>query len=75
MTDEWTADQDPDFRRFFYTVLLNELRSQGKTMIVISHDDRYYDIADRIVRLVDGHIVFDEPPGRDKIKLERKGTS
>ncbi|MDF1747531.1 MAG: cyclic peptide export ABC transporter [Alphaproteobacteria bacterium] len=62
VTDEWAADQDPDFRRFFYTVLLNDLRRQGKTLIVISHDDRYFHIADRIVRLVDGHIAFDGPP-------------
>jgi putative ATP-binding cassette transporter len=54
--DEWAADQDPLFKRVFYTELLPELKRAGKTVIVISHDDRYYDIADRIVKLEDGRI-------------------
>ncbi len=59
VTDEWAADQDPEFRRMFYTELLPELQRQGKTLIVISHDDRYFDVADRIVRLADGRIIAD----------------
>ena len=47
--DEWAADQDPTFRRIFYTELLPELRAQGKTLIVISHDDRYFNVADRLL--------------------------
>ena len=39
--DEWAADQDPTFRRIFYTELLPDLKRLGKTIIVISHDDRY----------------------------------
>ena len=31
--------------------LLPELKAKGKTVIVISHDDRYYQIADRIIKL------------------------
>lgn len=57
MFDEWAADQDPAFRRVFYTELLPDLKRQGKTLIVISHDDRYFDAADRIVQLRDGKIV------------------
>lgn len=55
--DEWAADQDPEFRRIFYTELLPELRAQGKTLIVISHDDRYFDVADRLLRMSAGQIV------------------
>lgn len=55
--DEWAADQDPEFRRIFYTELLPELRAQGKTLIVISHDDRYFDVADRLLRMSAGRIV------------------
>ncbi len=55
--DEWAADQDPEFRRIFYTELLPELRAQGKTLIVISHDDRYFDVADRLLRMRAGQIV------------------
>ncbi len=59
VTDEWAADQDPDFRRVFYEELLPEMTKQGRTLIVISHDDRYFHVADRIVRMVNGHIVED----------------
>ncbi len=57
--DEWAADQDPSFKETFYRRLLPELRAAGKTVIVVSHDDRYYDTADRIVKLENGQIVFD----------------
>lgn len=56
VTDEWAADQDPEFRRVFYEELLPEMKQQGKTIIVISHDDRYFHVADRVVHLADGHI-------------------
>ncbi|MDX7998147.1 cyclic peptide export ABC transporter [Xenorhabdus sp. Reich] len=54
--DEWAADQDPVFKRLFYTELLPELKAEGKTVIIISHDDAYFDVADRIIKLEDGHI-------------------
>lgn len=52
--DEWAADQDPAFKRIFYTELLPELKSLGKTVFVISHDDDYYHCADRILYLKEG---------------------
>lgn len=55
--DEVAADQDPDFRRRFYRELLPELRARGTTVIVVSHDDAYFDCADRLIRLQDGRIV------------------
>lgn len=54
--DEWAADQDPAFKRFFYEELIRELRDRGKLVVVISHDDRYFDVADRVIRLDDGQI-------------------
>ncbi|WP_338804906.1 cyclic peptide export ABC transporter [Xenorhabdus griffiniae] len=54
--DEWAADQDPVFKRLFYTELLPELKARGKTVLVISHDDAYFNISDRIIKLEDGHI-------------------
>jgi putative ATP-binding cassette transporter len=59
--DEWAADQDPYFKQVFYLQLLPELRARGKTIIVISHDDRYYDLGDRVVKLDEGRVVRDEP--------------
>lgn len=52
--DEWAAEQDPTFRRVFYTELLPELKRLGKTVIVVSHDDRYFDVADRRLTIAGG---------------------
>ena len=49
--DEWAADQDPEFRQYFYEVLLQDLKGRGKTVIAISHDDRYFSCADQVVTL------------------------
>ena len=56
LLDEWAADQDPEFRQFFYERFLPGLRAQGKTIVVISHDDRYFPCADRVIRLDAGQI-------------------
>ncbi|OOV89438.1 cyclic peptide export ABC transporter [Pseudomonas sp. MF4836] len=58
--DEWAADQDPTFRRIFYTELLPDLKKLGKTIIVISHDDRYFDVADQLVRMETGQVISDK---------------
>jgi putative ATP-binding cassette transporter len=58
--DEVAADQDPGFRRYFYEEVLNELKNQGKTVIVVSHDDRYFHVADRVVKMDFGSIVSGE---------------
>ncbi|MEM6989197.1 MAG: cyclic peptide export ABC transporter [Myxococcota bacterium] len=55
--DEWAADQDPEFKEVFYHQLIPELRALGKAVIVITHDDRYFDLADRRIRLGDGKIT------------------
>jgi putative pyoverdin transport system ATP-binding/permease protein len=58
--DEWAADQDPFFREIFYQQLLPELKQRGKAVLVISHDDRYFHLADRLLKLEYGQIVTDE---------------
>jgi putative pyoverdin transport system ATP-binding/permease protein len=55
--DEWAADQDPSFKRIFYYSFLPELKAKGKAVLVISHDDRFYDVADRVIRLDCGSVV------------------
>ncbi|MDV6344030.1 cyclic peptide export ABC transporter [Nitrosomonas sp. Is37] len=57
--DEWAADQDPAFKEIFYYELLPELRAMGKAILVISHDDRYFHLADRILRMENGCLTFD----------------
>ena len=49
--DEWAADQDPLFKEIFYHQLLPELKARKKALIVISHDDRYYHVADHVIKL------------------------
>ena len=52
--DEWAADQDPQFREIFYRQLLPRLRSMGKIIVAITHDDRYFDLADQRYHMEDG---------------------
>jgi len=54
--DEWAADQDPYFKRYFYEELLAEFKAQGKTVIAVTHDDRFFNVADRIFRLDYGRL-------------------
>lgn len=54
--DEWAADQDPQFRRFFYTHLLPKLKNRGITIIAVTHDDRYFHVADRILKMDNGQL-------------------
>jgi putative ATP-binding cassette transporter len=60
--DEWASDQDPYFKKIFYTQLLPELKARGKTVVAITHDDRYFEIADRIIKLDYGKIVTPSQP-------------
>ncbi len=63
--DEWAADQDPVFKELFYTRFLPQLRDQGKTVLVISHDDHYFHVGDRLIKLNYGQIEYDrQPDGR-----------
>jgi putative ATP-binding cassette transporter len=60
LLDEWTAEQDPEFRRKFYDELLPEMIQSGATVVVITHDDRYLDelhLSARRIRMDEGRIV------------------
>lgn len=52
--DELSSDQDPEFRSRYYRELLPALKARGKTLIVISHDERYFDVADEVLVMRDG---------------------
>lgn len=58
--DEWAAGQDPVFKEVFYHQILPDLKAKGKTVFVISHDDHYYHVADRIIKLDYGKIEYDQ---------------
>lgn len=59
--DEWAADQDPQFKETFYLQILPMLKARGKTVVVISHDDRYYHVADRVIKLENGKLEHGKP--------------
>ncbi len=55
--DELAADQDPQFRKKFYEIILPDLKNQGKTVIVVTHDDKYFPVADRVLKMEYGQLV------------------
>ncbi len=55
--DEFAADQDPQFREYFYETLLGEIKSMGKTIIAVTHDDHYFHVADRVWKMDEGKII------------------
>ena len=55
--DEWTANQDPQTTHWYYDTLLPELQAAGRTLIVVSHDDRFFDRADLLIRMDGGQLV------------------
>jgi putative pyoverdin transport system ATP-binding/permease protein len=55
--DEWAAGQDPYFRRVFYETLLPELKAQGKIVICVTHDDRWFGLADRVLHMNEGRFA------------------
>jgi putative ATP-binding cassette transporter len=59
--DELAADQDPEFRRRLYEEILPKLSAEGRTLILISHDDRYFHTADRVLEMRDGQLLERTP--------------
>ena len=75
--DEWAADQDPLFKEIFYHQLLPELKAKKKALIVISHDDRYYHVADHVIKLDYGKLQQGEimPPRRNSLSFKSDSRS
>ncbi|AZJ35276.1 cyclic peptide export ABC transporter [Tenacibaculum singaporense] len=68
--DEWAADQDPHFRKFFYEELIPRLKDSGKTIIAVTHDDAYFQQADRIIKFDYGKIVKDVTVNKEAMLTE-----
>ncbi len=60
--DEWAADQDPHFRRKFYEEILPSLQRPDRTIVCVTHDERYFSAADRVIDMAEGRIRIN-PPG------------
>ena len=72
--DEWAADQDPTFKDIFYNQILQELKSKNKVVLVISHDDRYFELADQLLFLENG-LVCEDKSSLDKSDLSSEAVS
>ena len=59
--DELAADQDPEFRQFLYEELLPQLKAQGSTVIAATHDDRYFHVADKVIKMEYGKVAYVQP--------------
>lgn len=57
--DEWAAEQDPEFRLYFYKLILPFLKRMGKTILAVTHDDIYFDCSDRVIKFFIGNILED----------------
>lgn len=57
--DEWSAEQDVHFREHFYTRIIPGLKAKGKTVVAVTHDDRYWHLADRVIKLDLGSVVWE----------------
>ncbi|WP_321335978.1 cyclic peptide export ABC transporter [Breoghania sp.] len=66
--DEWASDQDPAFRAEFYTSILPELAAQGKVVLVVTHDDDYFSVADRIITFRYGQVESDVLNKRELVR-------
>lgn len=55
--DEWAENQDPGFKEIFYQKIVPELRARGKVVVIVSHDDRYFHVADQLIVLERGQLV------------------
>lgn len=68
--DEWAAEQDQHFREYFYETILPDLKKAGKTVIAVTHDDRYWNKSDRVIKFEYGKLVdsnvLPTPPARRK---------
>ena len=73
LLDEWAADQDPHFRREFYQVLLPLMQQMGKTVFAISHDDHYFQHADRLLEMRVGQLA--ELTGEEREQASRDAVA
>ncbi len=65
--DEWAADQDPQFKHVFYREILPFFKANNKAVVVISHDDRYFDVADQLLIMESGQLVKTERSPKSRL--------
>jgi putative ATP-binding cassette transporter len=68
--DEWSAEQDVHFREVFYTRILPDLKAKGKTVLVVTHDERFWHLADHVVKFELGKVESNLPGSSDQFKVK-----
>ncbi len=59
LADEPTASLDSDRGRQVVELLANEVHSRNTAGILVTHDERLLDLADRVLRIIDGEVSED----------------
>jgi putative ATP-binding cassette transporter len=72
--DEWAADQDPEFKQVFYFDILPYLKSLGKAVVCISHDDRYFDVADKVITMENGKVLHIQRMDQARVTNDRNSA-
>ena len=77
LADEPTAALDKKSGRDVVTLLQHLAKEEGRTVLMVTHDNRILDVADRIINLVDGRLESDEDlanfvASRDPKSLDRR---
>lgn len=60
LADEPTAALDKKSGRDVVTLMQHLAKDEGRTILMVTHDNRILDVADRIINLVDGRLESDE---------------
>lgn len=64
LADEPTSALDGKTGREVMEMLVQLARSKGVPLLVVTHDSRIFDLADRTIEMEDGRIVIDQPTAR-----------
>ena len=67
LADEPTGNLDSENAHSVLDLIIRLQQEQGRTMVLVTHDASIADRAGRILHMVDGRIVSDEPTGAPKM--------
>jgi putative ABC transport system ATP-binding protein len=70
LADEPTAALDSQTGRDVVNLLYRLAKEQGCTILLVTHDHRVFDIADRLIHMEDGHLLSDVTSPRTRSPLD-----
>jgi len=72
LADEPTGELDTQTSLEIMALFDRIRKEQGTTVIIVTHDAEMAALADRQIKLVDGHVVSDTRDQKPEVKVERK---